>query len=234
MKILKSLILCLFVVNITLSDGKQSGSSHQHIVREAYKRLKLHLGYDIPELWKHLGDGEEGTAQFTPGNKIVIGAYREDEEDIVFDHTTVFHSCTHFWQADNGDGERWNYSGIMWENAYEKANKFIYGGYTLRIIEGSYYREFQAPTNLFDYYKTGLIYQLGLKQNGVFYPDYRWVTHSQTERDKIVWEIIGRVAHLLADVNTPAHVKHDPHPIRDNYEDIMKTNHTGWNYLTAN
>jgi hypothetical protein len=31
-------------------------------------------------------------------------------------------------------------------------------------------------------------------------------------RDNIVWEILGRVAHLLADMSVPAHIHNDPHP----------------------
>jgi hypothetical protein len=49
-----------------------------------------------------VGTTETGSGPFSSGGWLVVGAWREDEEDIVFGHTGPFHSCTHFWKADDG------------------------------------------------------------------------------------------------------------------------------------
>ena len=54
---------------------------HQHMVRQAYQLLKSQLGTDIYPVLAHLGNNEEGSGQFNPGNLIVIGAYQEDYSD---------------------------------------------------------------------------------------------------------------------------------------------------------
>ena len=62
---------------------------------------------------------------------------------------------------------------------------------------------------------------------------------SQSFREKIVWEIVGRVCHLLADVNTPAHALYDQHdPFfggSDFYENAMGNYslYSQYDYLAA-
>ena len=185
-------------------DAKQWGGPHKHIVREAYKRLKLHLGYDIPELKKHIGDDQNGVGQFNPGGLVVIGAFREDEEDIVYGYSGpggAYVSFTHFWKADDGDSIHTFFPSPFdmigsFPNAFEKAKKYIYGNYTFSFQSLNH----RYTSSLFDYYKDSWIYR-----------NNSYIQHTEIERNIVVWEIIGRVCHLLADVNTPAHVKNDPH-----------------------
>jgi hypothetical protein len=114
-------------------DVKQWGGPHKHIVRESYSRLYLHLGYNIPELKKHLGNDENGSGPFIPGGSIVIGAFREDEEDIVYGYGGVGNinvSNTHFWKADDGDNVLTTFPSIIsiigsFPNAFVKTKKYI-------------------------------------------------------------------------------------------------------------
>ncbi len=94
--------------------------------------------------------------------------------------------------------------------------------------------------NLFDFYLTGSARVIAVR-NVAGYLDYcsypvevQWV---QSFREKVAWEILGRVAHLLADVNTPAHAHYDQHdPVfggTDTYKSTMGQNnlYTNWKYL---
>ncbi|MCF6298073.1 MAG: hypothetical protein L3J08_08865, partial [Flavobacteriaceae bacterium] len=96
---------------------------HQYIAREGYELMKLHIGYDVPEMLAHLGTSETNgyVDWFTRGNdnfesgKIVCGAFREDVSDIVWGYGKegfpgmsqglqyALASVTHFWDADLGD-----------------------------------------------------------------------------------------------------------------------------------
>ena len=212
------LLLFLSNNNQLFADGKnvnQWQGPHKHIVREAYKRLKLHLGCDIPELQKHIGDNQNGSDQFNPGGLVVIGAFREDEEDIVYKYggignINVFN--THFWKADDGDDVLTTFPSIIsiigsFPNAFVKTKKYINGDYDFRVGFVNY-----RYSSLFSYYKTGKIYSPGYWDiAGLYLNDPASYIHNQATRDRIVWEIIGRVCHLLADINTPAHVKNDMH-----------------------
>jgi tetratricopeptide (TPR) repeat protein len=240
MKNTVKVIFCLlFLLNnnhLFSSDDKkgkdiyQKSGPHKHIVREAYKRLKLHLGYDIPELQKHIGNDENGISDFNPGGLVVIGAHREDAEDIVYKHNKLFGVyLTHFWRPDHGDSAKLYYLLKLWENAFEKATTYVNGNYSFSFESQSYsYANSLYYTALFNYYKTRSI-----KRNGVS------VTHTPVQRDKVVWEIIGRICHLLADVTTPAHVKNDIHvalpsnAYSDTYENYMDAHHYYYTYQTA-
>ena len=141
--ILIATCLLLFLANnnqLFAGGGKETQQwqgPHKHIVQEAYKRLKLHLGYDISELQKHIGDNQNGSDQFNPGGLVVIGAFREDEEDIVYKYGGIGDinvSNTRFWKADDGDNVSTSFPFPLsvigsFPNAFEKAKKYINGDY---------------------------------------------------------------------------------------------------------
>ena len=86
---------------------------HQYIVHEAYLLLiAQHPELNTPELAAHIG---EASLSFTGDSAwqmpyITTGAWREDEEDVVFHYDFYgvegikypLVSITHFWPADNG------------------------------------------------------------------------------------------------------------------------------------
>lgn len=127
MKKIFSLLLSLVLVEFLYGHDQRT---HQYIVREGYQLLKNQIGL-IPIMDSHVGN-DEINGPFQTG-LIVTGAYREDEEDLVYhwskddkipDVTDYygnpipgiiawlaaqtapsdpFVSTTHFWEADNGD-----------------------------------------------------------------------------------------------------------------------------------
>ncbi|MDT3695717.1 MAG: hypothetical protein ROY99_04940 [Ignavibacterium sp.] len=152
----------------------------------------------------HVGFNEQGTIVFDPGNLLVIGAYREDEEDAVYwnygQPGGFAVTNTHFYEPDGGENWHFVVLGATYENAYQKALKYIYGGYELRVpYPGASIIEcYDAPTNLFEWYKNGSIYYKG-----------------------------------FIDMTVPAHVHGDRHwPDLDTYEEWMN-NPTVYNNYTA-
>ncbi len=214
---------------------------HQHMVREAYKLLKHYVGQDIREMKDHVGYNEEGSGQFNPGGKIVIGAYQEDYSDATnegYGFAGWFVTCTHFWDPDQGDNSTFNYEGNSYSNAYQKARKYLYGGYELRVPypANQITEAYNAPPNLFQFYKDGIIFYKGYYNiAGQFVPRNRWCSVSKDFRNKVVWEILGRICHLLGDMTVPAHTHNDPHPPgnRDTYEEWMN-NGLVYNTWTVN
>lgn len=136
---MKRLLLLIIIFPIYgqeyIEEIDQEQLVHQHIVREAYQYLKTRLGYDIPVVLNHLGTTEKGTGPFNPGGKIVIGAWREDEEDPVYGNLWPNVSSTHFWNPDQGDGSHFcNSINQCFPNAYKKALLYINGGWELSYI----------------------------------------------------------------------------------------------------
>lgn len=231
------LLLICIVTYITMAHEQVV---HRYVVREAYRLLRTQLGFDVPRMVNHVGNDETGSSAFNPGGLLVIGAHREDEEDIVWHygiHTTA--TYTHFWEPDNGDGSHFcaQPTNACYENAYEKARKYLYGGWELQVYyPGVVITEaYEAPDFLPDYYKTGRIFYKGYyESNGSFVSRNYWTTSSQQFRDRVVWEILGRVAHLLTDVGVPTHAHNDQHdPFfggTDLFEDWMDDHYTDcWN-----
>ncbi len=238
MKKIIGLILLFISSQIVYGHGE---GVHQHMVREAYKLLKQYVGQDIREMKDHVGYNEEGNGQFNPGGKIVIGAYQEDHSDATNEGYGIFGwlvTNTHFWDPDLGDYGRFDFEINSYSNAYQKAIKYIYGGYELRVPypANQIIEAYDAPPNIIQFYKDGIIYYKGYYNSiGQFVPRNRWHTASLEFRNKIVWEILGRICHLLGDMTSPAHTHNDPHPISDGYEDWMNNPsiYNQWTYQNA-
>ena len=198
---------------------------------------------NIPTMHDHVGTNQKGHANFIPGDKIVIGAYREDKSDIVWGYgipqwpIESTSTVTHFWNPDYGDNSKFDL-GILgkYPNAYQKALKYIYGGWELKVYypEVGIVEAYEAPSFLPQFYIDGHIYYKGYYTiDGQFVPRGYWSTVSQYFRDRTVWEILGRVAHLLGDMGVPAHALYDPHPLGDTYETSMKDLYDLWSYTDA-
>jgi len=234
MKAITKLLMILFMFPLIVYPHKEI--VHQHIVREAYKLVKYFIGQDIREMKDHVGYNEQGITQFYPGGLMVIGAYQEDHKDATNEIDGLLVSNTHFWDPDWGDTNPVNIAGTNYTNAYQKALKYLYGGYELRIPypTNGIIEAYNAPTDLAAFYKTRRIFYKGFYDiSGQFVARNRWSTVSYEFRDKVVWEILGRVCHLLADMSVPAHSHQDIHPVSDAYEDWMNNNYEAWNYQNA-
>lgn len=101
---------------------------HQHLAIEAYKLLKLRYPLLASSIMETRIGTQTGSCSGRPWKTGTItgGAYREDCEDVVYEYHLI--SGTHFWDADAGDGSKANFAGIVYENAYQKAQKYLKGG----------------------------------------------------------------------------------------------------------
>jgi hypothetical protein len=126
---------------IKVEQTEQTQTAHQYIVQQAYQYLYSKLGRSIPVVENHLGNWETGSNYFNPGNKIVIGAYREDEEDIVYNNGWPNETITKYW-LNLGIGKcyfgptlklgiSYEYNQNIFSFRYLKADEFRFsaGGY---------------------------------------------------------------------------------------------------------
>lgn len=236
---------------------------HQYIVKEAYKLLELEVG-EIEVLKNHMGMNFTGnvSAKDNPwyrDESVVIGAWREDEYDPIWGYgggygigTGFSASMTHFWDADFGDNNKLDFAGNSYENSLEKAKLYMFGlqenaNYKFgiegkEILTTSNYSAHSAQKmftydGLANFYKTGKskfvsFYDLSgrlrnVNENMVVY---------ETVRKKWSFHLLGRIAHLLADMSVPAHTHSDTHPCSaflgliqdgDKYELEMGSNYPG-------
>ncbi|MCA9747742.1 MAG: hypothetical protein KC414_01420 [Romboutsia sp.] len=144
-------------------------------------------------------------------------------------------STTHFWDVDKGDDYLTSLDPLGINklirdkpNALQKAKKYAYGGFNF-----DYFNPVACNTNF--------IYNMrfdGLKE---FYVNERIYVNSEYDysyrggkvnefRDLCPWvketfsyNILGRIAHLLADMSVPAHVHNDDHgTLQDPFENKMR------------
>jgi len=209
---------------------------HMYICIEALKLLKdRYPNLDFSMFDTRIGTtGDCGERPWQYGT-ITSGACREDKEDVVFDIRgpgNFYASNSHFWDADNrsnGDNSltTLNIGGnpIDYPNAYTKMNRYISGqwhdwtgsGYSNRnfinYVSAPYIYKYSYHTRgLIDFFRTKKILLYSrvtiLGQETVY--NYE-VTLDNTTFHKIVWEILGRMSHLLGDLSVPAHTHNDVH-----------------------
>ncbi len=163
------------------------------------------------------------------GNSIVPGI----EEGLQY----ALASVTHFWDADLGDNYKTNFYHNPWvpysdiPNAYQKiviynsdmwilyAGSFIAtapNGEVLRLIGFDGQAVSFHYDDLIEFYKTGLIFapivigkniRTGVEKtyfNSQFYVN-------KDLRSRIAFDILGRMAHLIADMSVPAHAHNNAH-----------------------
>ncbi len=219
---------------------------HQYIVKQAYLFLANQLGFDVNEIKNYIGFDFYGKgSDDDPWGTGLIGvaSWREDLEDPVFGVGTPFDgwdpSSTHFWDADNGDDVKTPIFGSPpIANAYYKARIYLFGGHRIffqkKVFDsdvGFILGRFYSYNSLAEFYKTGKCYYHGYKK--IEHPPVIFETPIELYMDiqnarKYARQILGRVAHLLADMSVPAHVKNDKHPCElnniDGYELYMGGN----------
>jgi len=239
-----SLVVLLSAVGIAYSHKQ---GTHQHIVREAYKLLEEQVPAMSISVMKDYVGTDQTDGPWTVG-RIVIGAYREDEEDIVYGICGAnITGCslttnTHFWNADNGD----NHLSHLWdptrgwadyENALQKANHLWFGTHTIFMYNGSDRIYKVSYENLVDLWKTGDntlhgYYNLNGQWTG-YNPPVQQAWDVPTRR-RVAYEILGRICHLLGDMSVPAHVHNDPHWFGgDTYEEYMEDSGHYLDYVAA-
>jgi len=285
LKLLLIVLLTIPWANQIFAHGQQV---HQYIVKEAFELLLATTILGITEeMQNHIG----GLDPFYRGDYawhkpfITTGAWREDEEDPVFNYdfllisgvNIALVSITHFWDADDGDLNNNMFPIVLpippfplinigpYENSYNKLLKYKDGGWVLwfpdtisctntangnRLIIAP---EFVVPP---DKYGITLEYisltafnnnsnmNLLSNQNGQFtvfdstaqqYISPGSVSEILVDdyvRDRIVWETLGRMCHLLADMSVPAHTHRDEHGLEpDSYENWMYgDSHLAWDH----
>jgi len=282
---LKILLILLFTILWANQNFAHGQHVHQYIVKEAFELLLATGNLNIIEMQNHIG----GLDPFYTGDYawhrpfITTGAWREDEEDPIFNYDFIFIqgvnialvSITHFWDADNGDLTKNLFPIVFpplptfdigpYENAYDKLLKYRDGGWVLwfpdiisctntangnRLIITP---EFVTPPDRFGisleyksitaFYNNPLMNLLS-DQNGHFtvfdstaqkFISPESVSEIRIDdyvRDRIVWETLGRMCHLLTDMSVPAHTHRDEHGLEpDSYENWMVGDpHLAWDH----
>ncbi len=279
------LVLCLFFLFSSSSFSKESSDSiqgrysqdaHKHITAQAMELLKHQFPYvNFSLLSQNIGDMQTsngGSFPFQVG-KAVTGAFREDEEDVVFNimgpvGASWYVSNSHFWNADNrndGDNSLTTLNDIGdYPNAYTKICRYIdgdwrywngngYGGRKYleyynpvqgRVYNYSYAKRSNDPSDpggLINFFKTKKIwlesyYPISFPSQITYVQAY--VSLDDGRFRNIVWELVGRMCHLLEDMNVPAHTHNDVHVSilgGDCYEDFMTqaSNYNNYTWYTA-
>lgn len=222
--------ILLFNQNYVFSHGQ---GVHQHLVRESYKLLKYYVGQDIRIMKDHVGYNETGSGVYNPGGLLVIGAHREDEEDARYEENGPLDfnvTMTHFWDLDYGDNSTFDFLGVSYLNAYQKALSYYYGTFVMFIPasnpsaidrklhvttvlgdkliiypdEPQYGGFYLSYNSLVDLYKTCKLRTQLIGKNQMWnVTKQRWeywsgeVYISTELRDRLVWELLGRICHLF-------------------------------------
>ncbi|MFZ1320797.1 MAG: T9SS type A sorting domain-containing protein [Ignavibacteria bacterium] len=218
----------------TLQNGSPYAENvHMYICMQALHLLKdKYPNFDYTKFDQHIGDmTDEGTRAWQT-TKITTGAFREDKEDVVFDVRGLFNwyvSNSHFWNADdrtNGDNTLTYLNSIgHYPNAFTKINRFRDGQwfgwdddygpreYINYLHQSGYTFRYSYHTRgLINFFRTRKIwledfYDLAGRQNLV----RQEVTASDNVFNAVVWEVLGRMSHLLQDLSVPAHTHNDVH-----------------------
>ncbi len=220
-------------INEIQNKNNYAENVHMYICIEALKLLKDRFPQtDLSQIENRIGTMSDiGTRPWQVG-KITTGAYREDVEDVVFDIRGPFGleaSCSHFWEADdrtNGDHSLTHLPLIgIYPNAYTKMTKYVNGqwfrwsnGYQERTYinytndDGKVYRYSYHTRGFINFYKTKIIF-LHSKVNSLGQEEIidREIQLTDQIFHRIVWEVVGRMAHLIADMTVPAHTHSDVH-----------------------
>ncbi|GIK60854.1 MAG: hypothetical protein DAHOPDDO_02519 [Ignavibacteriaceae bacterium] len=145
-------ILLNIVIGSTIENYAHEQRTHQYIVREAYALLTQYLRRNIPIMQAALGFNEDGGfVSHWPGEngnpwiegKIVAGAFREDEEDVMYGYgdgigdlsRMAWASITHFWNADYGDEYLSHLNAPFdgyYPNALMKLRKYVSGDWEIK------------------------------------------------------------------------------------------------------
>jgi hypothetical protein len=234
MKTIKLVVIFIFLLTINLFAHKEW--VHQYTVKQAYYFLENQIGGEIVDFKNHIGldyygKGDDSDPWST--GYIGVGAWREDLEDIIWGYGGIGNnwdpSITHFWKGDDGDNCPGIYENV--ENAYYKARLMLFGGHNFLFAKtaidpnyGTILGRFYSYNSLTQFFQTGICYDEGyVSLDGtIHHLSPVQVNMEITSARKTAYQILGRVAHLLADMGVPAHVHNDAHPCQlgdsDEYE----------------
>jgi hypothetical protein len=206
--------------------------THQFITREAYKLLRFELGKDIDVLKDYLNLiensqsdpclGNEKTYPYLCGN-VTGGCWAEDQQDPVYNLdvgllASAWVSVSHFWNSDEGKDSKVDL-GTIWfthfeskkgVNAYRKAIYYMGGLWDMKLNIGNkaykiYYR------GLTNFLKYGDVVNVNTSRTVNFETLIGISPNNLSVRKEIVFNILGRVVHLLQDMGVPAHVHNEQH-----------------------
>ncbi len=217
-------------------NDRYSENVHGYICIQALQLLKDKFpNYNFSEFDNHIGTLDNCNILAWQSGLITVGACREDEEDVVFGIRGPFGfyaSNSHFWNADNRtDGDNslttLNILGINSEypNAFTKMKRFIDGqwffwngdgygdkNYIIYTSGNGIFYFYRYTRGLIDFYRTNRIWlECTYNVIGRLTMIQREVIVSEILKAKFVWEILGRMAHLVQDLSVPAHSHNDVH-----------------------
>lgn len=270
---MKIIVIALLISLFTKYQLSHEQPVHQHIVRESWNLLRNSNPnyYNYIEMKQYVGNQHNsGPWDITNKERVVAGAWREDDEDVIWNYSCptippfLFqYTNSHFWLCTNWNPENSNYlhylsgysCGQSWEcgpvpgNAWNRLQKYINGGWILKKQYSGVPSQVtfnrwngQGQFNVTSYGPIGLQYE-GLVEGdrNLYHTGYMKVTHYSAlgggwipydppvevritdYRKYFCYEILGRMAHCLADISVPAHVKLDPHPNECNQGDSYET-----------
>jgi hypothetical protein len=259
-----NLFLTVVMISIFLLSGKifsqqteHEQDIHKYITYQAWELVK----HQHPEViysemslrMGHWADGSiNGTGPWQKG-KVITGAYREDEEDVVYKHSFPFTSATHFWDADNGDNATFtpppfthNYTNSYQKMlAYWKGNvnnlgwlelgAFFYGmtPFYVRVRYNDLASAYKDHSKFLVTHWYDISTQTWLAENTpqpfIPYILENTTNYSYAEAsallNRVSWEIVGRICHHIEDSGVPAHAHNDAHVVSDYFENIYMPQH---------
>ena len=230
---------------------------HKYITYQAWELVKHeHPEVIFSEMSLRIGTWNDGAINGTgpwQKGKVVTGAYREDEEDVVYKHSFPFTSATHFWDADNGDYATFTPPPYTYNytNSYQKILAYWYGNVNNKgwLELGSFFYgltpfyvrvKYDNLANAYKDHSKFLVthwYDLTSQtwmaedppQPFIPYILENATNYSQAEAiallNRICWEIVGRMCHHIEDSGVPAHAHNDAHVISDYFESIYIPQH---------
>lgn len=224
------------IKNNTNGNDSYAENVHMYICIQALQLLKDKFpNYNFTEFDNHIGTTSDcGTRPWQTG-LMTTGGCREDKDDVIFGIRGPFGlyaSTTHFWDADNrSDGDNslttLNILGINYEypNAFTKINRYIDGqwylwngngygdkSYIMYVTDDLKFYFYRYTRGLINFYKTNKIWLEYIYDiTGRVTIVRSEVTVSNLVKNQIVWEILGRMAHLVGDNTVPAHTHNDVH-----------------------
>lgn len=248
------LLITVMAIFVTSSSHSQHAEHvqdvHKYITYQAWELVKSQYpGVVNSEMNRRIGHWQDGSINGTgPWQKgmVITGAFREDEEDVVYGYPFPYTSATHFWDADLGDNSIFNPPphNRNYENAYRKLQSYWTGKdgnrnwleigpffynlipYYIRVSYDSLHNAYKdhsrfVVTHWLDI-GTGNWYAEEPPMPMVPFLVKNSNSYSFAEGDalakRICWEIVGRMTHLIEDSGIPAHAHNDIHLFGDYFE----------------
>jgi hypothetical protein len=269
---------------------------HKYLTFEAWELVKqVHPEVIYSPMNSRVGSASEWNTGNINGEKpwqvgkIITGAYREDEEDVIYGYNGIhwpwnnegpYITATHFWDADDPNLDSRFYPSFTtqgFENAFVKMTAYWNGrkanGEPFIILGPYWWYDIPfyikvalldndgtstyagTPTTLDEAYKdkrkfkviawTDLFTEQWVSEpkpymsladymaTEVNVPHPYSLAESNALADRVTWEIVGRMCHLLEDSGVPAHAHNNEHPSESYEKDYMPDHFLEWNHTHA-